>query len=154
MKILRVLLVCSGNTCRSPMAAALLHHLWGLSSPPWRLQVNSAGISTFAGSAASEHAVQAMNRRGLDIKPHRSQSISEPILRDSDLILTMTEQQKRSIRSVWPGVSDRLFSVGEYAGIQGDIPDPYGGPAFTYEQTASVLERLLQAVVRRIQAEG
>lgn len=152
--IRRVLFVCSGNTCRSPMAATLLRQLWAKANPGWELEVTSAGTSTAAGLPATSHAVTTMKQRGLDLNTHRSQAVALDLLKRSDLVLTMTEHHKAQVRALWPGISDRLFTVGEYAGIKQDVPDPFGGPLTEYERTAATLERLLQAVAERIQREG
>ncbi len=154
MKIRRVLLVCSGNTCRSPMAAAILRHLWEQASPGWDLEVSSAGTSAIPGLKASEHAVQAVRRWGLDLSGHRSRGTQDVLLRDMDLILTMTARHKEQLLSHWPDLAGRIFTLGEYAGTNQDVPDPFGGPLSAYEQTASSLEAMLQKVVERIRREG
>ena len=154
MSIRRVLLVCSGNTCRSPMAAALLKHLWAKAAPGWDLEVSSAGTGAFPGSPATEHAVTAMRRRGLDLTGHRSQPVNDQSLAGVDLILTMTERHKDAIRMPWPHLADRLFTLGEYAGTREDVPDPFGGSLEEYEATASRLEALLTRIVERIRKEG
>lgn len=154
MSINRVLLVCSGNTCRSPMAATLLPELWRKASPGWDLQVSSAGTSTMPGLPASEHAAAAMRNRKLSLSAHRSRSINEQVLSDVDLVLTMTARHKEFILALYPGMTGRVYTLGEYAGLAGDVPDPFGGTLAEYEETARRLERLLDAVVARIKREG
>lgn len=153
MRIRRVLLVCSGNTCRSPMAAALLRHAWAKAGAGWDLEVSSAGTSTVAGLTATEHAITALSKRGLDLSGHRSRIVSES-LKDVDLVLTMTETHKQRILFLRPDLADRTYTLGEYAGSTGDVADPFGGSLAEYERTADALEQLLQAVVQRIIREG
>jgi protein-tyrosine-phosphatase len=150
--IRRVLLVCSGNTCRSPMAMTLLRHLWQKANPGWDLEVHSAGTGAFPGMPASEHAVAVMKARGLDLSDHRAQVL--PDLQDYDLVLTMTRSHRDAILARQPSMAGRVFTLGEYAGTGHDVPDPFGGPLSAYEQTASALEPMLQAVVDRIRTEG
>lgn len=150
--IRRVLLVCSGNTCRSPMAMTLLRDLWQKANPGWALEVNSAGTGAFPGSPATAHAVTVMKSRGLDLSSHRSQPVSD--LRDYDLVLTMTQSHRDAILARQPAMAGRVFTLGEYAGTGQDIPDPFGGPLSAYQHTASALEPMLQAVVNRIRTEG
>lgn len=150
--IRRLLLVCSGNTCRSPMAAALLRDLWQKAGPGWELTVDSAGTGAFPGMPASDHAVAVMKGRGLDLSAHRSRAV--PRLNDYDLVLTMTRSHRDSIRSGQPEMAGRVLTLGEYAGSGTDVPDPFGGSLSDYQHTAAVLESVLQAVVDRIRTEG
>lgn len=152
MTVRRLLLVCSGNTCRSPMAAALLRSLWEKAAPGWELIVDSAGTGAFPGMPATDHAVAALKERGIDLSQHRSQ----PVLRldGYDLVLTMTRGHRDALRARFPDFADRVFTLGEYAGTGDELPDPFGGPLTAYQQTAAALEALLPAVIARIQTEG
>jgi len=154
MKIRHVLFVCSGNTCRSPMAAALFEKLWRLEAGGWDLQVKSAGTSALPGFQATNHGIAAMERRQIDLSEHRSTSVSEQLLWDADLILTMTKSHKDSICRIWPHVGQRVFTMMEYIGQDGDVIDPFGGTAEHYELTASHLEQLLGPIITRIRREG
>lgn len=153
MTVRRVLLVCSGNTCRSPMAAAMLRQLWQ-KAPAWPLDVGSAGTGAVPGITATEHAVTAMNRRGLDITPHRSRTVDDHTLAGVDLVLTMTGRHKDYILLHWPQMKGKVYTLGEYARNGGDVADPFGGDLAQYETTAGDLEKVLQAVVDRIRKEG
>lgn len=152
--IRRVLIVCSGNTCRSPMAAALLKHLWQKSNPNDELEVISAGTSAYPGQDASEHAVTAMRRWEIDLSQHRSRMVDDQVLADVDLVLTMTKRHKDHILSLRPDYAGRVFTLSEYAGHEGDVADPFGGALPLYEETASHFAEQLQVVVDRIQREG
>jgi protein-tyrosine-phosphatase len=145
---MKVLLVCSGNTCRSPMAGALLQHLWTGDQP---LTVLTAGTSTTAGQPASGHAITAMAERGLDLGAHRSQPVTERLVREADLILTMTSRHRDALRFQWPALAIKVQSLSEYAGQLADVPDPFGGPLVEYQRTAESLARLLAAAVARMQ---
>lgn len=155
--IRRVLLVCSGNTCRSPMAMVLLRKLWEEANPGWELEVDSAGTGALTGMPATPHAVTAMQRRGLDLSGHRSRSVhdlGEDGLKGYDLVLTMTRAHRDGLRVLYPDLRDRIFTLGEYAGRHGDVPDPIGGPLAEYEKTAAALEESLRAAIERIRTEG
>ncbi|MEW8976950.1 MAG: low molecular weight protein arginine phosphatase [Symbiobacterium sp.] len=152
MRVQRVLLVCSGNTCRSPMAAALLAEFWRKADPGWALTVESAGTGAFPGLPASPHAVTVMQERGIDLSGHRSRPVQS--LDGYDLVLTMTRGHRDALRNRFPDAAGRIFSLGEYAGTGEDVPDPFGGSLEAYQKTAAALERLLPAVVDRIRAEG
>ncbi|MFZ5827424.1 MAG: low molecular weight protein arginine phosphatase [Bacillota bacterium] len=152
MNIQRVLLVCSGNTCRSPMAMALLKELWQKASPGWDLEVHSAGTGAYPGIPATDHAVTAMQERGLDLAAHRSQPV--PDLANYDLVLTMTQAHRDAILARQPAAAGRVFTLGEYAGTGQEVPDPFGGPLEAYQHTAKALESMLRAIVERIRTEG
>lgn len=154
MRIRRVLIVCTGNTCRSPMAAALLRQLWAKVAPGSELEVESAGTSAAIGASATEHAITALRDRGLDLSGHRSQIVAESVVSRADLVLTMTVRHKEQLRALWPAAADRVFTLGEFAGMSADVPDPFGGSLAEYTETAARLETMLAAVVERIRREG
>lgn len=152
--IRRVLLVCSGNTCRSPMAEALMRDLWQKAAPGWDLEISSAGTAAIPGDVASTHAVSAMQSRGLDLTPHRSRKVADQPLPEYDLILTMTSRHKEHLVSKWPTLSGKVYTLGEYAGNAGDVSDPFGGTLRDYETTAAALTATLQIIIDRIRKEG
>jgi len=154
MRVNRILFVCSGNTCRSPMAAGLFQRLWRTDAAAWDIHVESAGINAVPGYPAADHGVAALGRRRINISDHRSQTVNEQLLLEADLILTMTWYHKDSICRFWPQVSQRVYTVPEYAGQDGDVIDPFGGAAEHYELTATYLENLLGLIVKRIRREG
>jgi len=154
MRIRRVLIVCTGNTCRSPMAAGLLRQLWAKAAPGQRLEVESAGTGAAAGADATEHAVTTMRGRGLDLSAHRAQALTDSVIARADLVLTMTARHKDQLGAQWPGFASRIYTLGEYAGSGTEVPDPFGGSLTEYEETAANLEAMLAAVVERIRREG
>lgn len=153
MTVRKVLVVCSGNTCRSPMATAMLRHLWQQGGGS-NLELTSAGTSAFPGMEATEHAVAAMKNRGLDIGGHRSQAVSDVMLDGVDLVLTMTERHKEYILMLWPHLKDKVHTLGDYAGTHMDVSDPFGGNLAQYEATANDLETTLKLVVDKLRKEG
>lgn len=145
---MRVLLVCSGNTCRSPMAGALLQHLWNGDE---ELEVLTAGTATVQGLPATAHAVTTMQEHGLDLSPHRSQPVTPALLRSVDLVLTMTAGHREALRAQFPAHASKVYTLAEYAGSPRDVSDPFGGPLDEYRRTATSLAELLSAVVSRMQ---
>jgi len=110
----RILFVCTGNTCRSPMAEALLKglaHEKGL-----MIAVRSAGISTINGMSVSSNALNSLQRRGIQ---HQGSSsiVQAEAIEWADLILTMTSGHKRQLLQLYPDVMDKIFTLKEYAYI-------------------------------------
>lgn len=155
---MKVVLVCTGNTCRSPMAAALLRKAVedaGLHD----VEVASAGLSAFEGDPVSSHSVTVMARRGIDISGHRARRLTEDMIRQADLILVMTAAHKRYLEN-WEGLGDKVFTIKEFARgaseaqgmhiVGDDVIDPIGQSLEVYEKTAQELEVLAGLVVKRL----
>jgi protein-tyrosine-phosphatase len=128
----RLLVVCTGNTCRSPMLAALLRHRLGDQA-----QIDSAGTAAATGEPASAGAIAAMRRRGLDLASHRSTPLAQRDLAAYDRIWCMTSRHAAHVRSL--GVPAGRIAV--VAAEDGGVPDPFGGDAADYEACAQVLDR-------------
>jgi protein-tyrosine phosphatase len=142
-----IVLVCTGNTCRSPMAEVLLKKRIAdrLKCKIEELDdrgvvVMSAGISASPGCRAAVEAVQAMQERGLDLGQHESQPLSERIVRFADLILTMTRGHRDAILEAWPDAEPRVQPI---SGGRGDVSDPIGGPLDLYRRCAEQLDAYL-----------
>lgn len=138
---MNILFVCTGNTCRSPMAAALLASICTKDDD---IQILSGAISTTAGMPASENAVQAMQELGIDISAHRSANIDADVLSEADLVLTMTAAHKQAILHFFG--DDYEFKTQpllDYVGIGGDVRDPYGGTIEVYRACRDQLKEAI-----------
>ena len=149
---MNVLLVCSGNTCRSPMAEVLLREFWRTECPGIGLNVRSRGTSASCGAPATPEAVKAMAIRGLDLSGHRSKMISEKDLLWADLVITMTEGHRSILKQRYPTHSGKVVTLSEASGgaVSGDVSDPFGLGQIAYDRAAGELEVGLRAVCERI----
>lgn len=148
-----VLFVCTGNTCRSPMAEGLAKQLLaevkGVEVDQLEaagVRVRSAGVATGGGSPATPEAVEAMRQVGIDITGHRSTALTEDLLQDADAIYTMTAGHRNALLVLDPnaaGKTQRLIP-------EQDVADPIGGPQALYVQTAEMIrEGLKQRIAER-----
>jgi protein-tyrosine phosphatase len=133
----RILVVCVGNICRSPMAAALLaRRLSGGAQPR---TVESAGIAALVGRPPDPIAVELMRERGLDISGHRARQLIEPLVTGADLVIVMQHGHVKAIEASYPHARGRVHRLGRWGGF--DVADPYGQPRAAFERALEQIER-------------
>ena len=146
-----VLFVCTGNTCRSPMAEALFNQRKG--DMNWIAE--SAGVYAAAGSPASPNAVQACRELGLDLTGHRGQPLSRELEERADLVVTMTAGHKSHVSSAFPEVGNKVCLINAFgtSKVPADVSDPFGGSLNTYKRTRDEIDRALSDLILFIRAE-
>ncbi len=132
----RILMVCMGNVCRSPMAQALLASR--LAARPG-IRVSSAGVAALVGRPADPTAQQLMRQRGLDISEHRARQLTAELAVAHDLVLAMDEDVKRRVEQLVPDALGRVHRIGRFGDF--DVPDPMGGARPEFERALSLIER-------------
>lgn len=141
----RIICICSGNICRSPMATAMLRHK--LPRRDISAMVISGGTLGLQGRRAAEFARRAIAERSEDmaddIEQHRSQGLSAPMIKRADHLLVMAPKHEETIRRIAPQSVDRIVRLWEYADdtTLGKIPDPVGHDATVFRGCRDLIER-------------
>ncbi|HOB11529.1 MAG TPA: low molecular weight protein arginine phosphatase [Syntrophomonadaceae bacterium] len=145
----KVLFVCTGNTCRSPMAEALFTRMLQLSGyPADEIRVESAGLYAWENDQATPEAIEVMSQLGIDLTGHRSRSIDDAMVQEADLILTMTRNHRDKLQELFPHLRSKIYTLAEYAGQPDEeIPDPYGQNIETYQQALQQIKSLLEKII-------
>jgi len=149
-----VLLVCTGNTCRSPMAEIVMRHLVAEKMNCQESELDqrgviiaSAGIAAVSACAPSGEAVEVMKERGMDLSRHVSQPLTDKLVRHADIILTLTVGHRHALTRRWPECAQRTHTLRRDGG---DINDPIGGSIAVYRECAEQITSSLQEQVAEI----
>lgn len=138
---MQILFVCTGNTCRSPMAEGFMNKISSQKS------INSiavsAGISVYPLSCVSPFSVAVMNEYDIDISSHNPTQLNDEHIKNADLILTMTSSHAAYLKMTYPESLNKIFSLGEYT-LTHDVSDPYGQGQDVYGKCA---EEIRKAVI-------
>jgi protein-tyrosine phosphatase len=139
-----VIILCTGNVCRSPMALGLLRHAVQVSGQG--LQVDSAGLAALSGERPDPIAIRLLAERGIDISDHIAKQARIQLLRRYALILTMERAQQQLVERTWPRLVGRVFRWGLAQNI--DVPDPYGQEEQSFRESLAVIDQDLGTWVR------
>ncbi|MGH8778195.1 low molecular weight protein-tyrosine-phosphatase [Paraburkholderia sp.] len=138
----RILVVCEGNLCRSPIAQGLLRREMA------DIVVASAGLSAVAGAGIDPIAASLLATRGIDMSAHRARRLDERMCRVADLILVMELEQKHAIERFYPIARGRVYRLAE--AYPTDVPDPFGRPHRSYEYALTLIDHGVQDWTQRI----
>lgn len=143
---MNILFVCTGNTCRSPMAQGLLEDM--ARKKDLDMVVRSAGVFALDGQSVSREAVQVLREEGINISHHRANMIHRDLVEESDLILTMSKSHKEALLSKYDFIEGKVFTLKEYAyGLEEDILDPFGRGIDVYRHTKEEIKDALEEII-------
>ena len=151
---MKVLFVCTGNTCRSPMAEGYFNFLCRQAGTDW-LSAESAGIFAHDGSHPSPQAVETMKGIGIDISRHRSAALDASLVRNADRIVAMTGTHMAHAAALFPEAAEKITQLSRYNkdNAQRDIADPFGGSLNTYQACFGEMRPPIETLFRELLAE-
>ena len=146
----KILFVCSGNTCRSPLAEALAREILP-GRLDFKVEIASAGTSAVDGVPASQHSIEVARAHGIDLSTHRSRPLNGAMVRSADLIVTMGVRHRDSVGEVDPDSLESTFLLTNFSDRHhGDIPDPIGASHDVYQQTFLVIRECIEAMAIKL----
>lgn len=139
----KIIFICTGNTCRSPMAEGLFRVHGG--EDKTGLTAASAGLFTQDGMPASQNAVAAAAELGADITAHRSRMLTPELARDAHYLVCMTGAHYDRLCELFPDCADKVFTL-----LPEDISDPFGGDLETYRRAAAEIDKGVRSIIERL----
>lgn len=145
----KIIFVCTGNTCRSPMAEKISQKI--AKDRGVEAESISRGLAVFGTEPANAYAIATLSNYGLDLTQHISKSFEVEDIENDILILTMTRQHKRLLLRAYPNLTDRVYGIYEYIGKVKDVEDPYGKPLQAYMECADELYQVITKVFDKLE---
>lgn len=138
-----IIFICTGNTCRSPMAEGLFRAHGG--EQETGLAAASAGLFTQDGLPASDNAVTAAKELGADISAHRSRMLTHEMAQSARYLVCMTGAHYDRVCELFPDCADKVFTL-----TQRDVSDPFGGDLETYRRAAAEIDEGVRSIIGRL----
>jgi protein-tyrosine-phosphatase len=148
----KILFVCSGNTCRSPLAEAVAQKILP-ARLDFEVEIASAGTSALEGGLVSRNSLEVAGRHGLDLSGHRSRTLTRDLVHEADLIVTMSVRHRETIGEIDADSLESTFLLTNFSDRHdGDIPDPIGSDLALYERTYLVICECIESMATKLPA--
>lgn len=125
----KIIFVCTGNICRSPMAQYYAQSVINKRANSENYYIESAGINAYQGEGSTQNAIDAMKQYGIDLSKHKANTLENSLIEEADYIIGMTELHKNILMQIYPKLKNKIFTLREVAGndmYSKDIEDPWG----------------------------
>ncbi len=154
---MKIMFICTGNTCRSAMADGLAKKI--IKEKNLNIEVYSAGIFAQTGEHASYNSIAIMKEYDVDIVLHKATSVDESNIKEMDLILCATKNHKAELQARYNDLKDKIVTMKEYAGIDNDgtdmdIKDPWGYNLNTFRVCAAEISICVEKIIEKISQKG
>jgi protein-tyrosine-phosphatase len=150
----KVLFVCTGNTCRSPMAEGIFRK----AAQGTKFKVSSAGVAAQPGSSASRETVAVLKKQGVVLKDFRSRMVDKKMLKEAEAVFCMTEGHLEMLELMYPEFEEKYHLACDFVEINGkvgmDVPDPIGMGQKAYEATSKVLNGAVGGILAFLEGRG
>lgn len=147
----KILFVCSGNTCRSPMAEGYFN-LLSLRGTNNDWEASSAGLHTVEGLPIQPQSKENLATDGIDLSKHNTRPVTSDIVNESELIYTMTNEHKRELLERFPTARGKVFSIAEATSLKHDIADPIGLGPEVYNHVYKEIKRAVKEIYQDLMA--
>ena len=142
-----VLFICTGNTCRSPLAEAWFNKIAEAESLPYR--ASSAGLAAMNGTPASKHSQSAAAEMGASLEKFQSRMVTVEMLKNAELVVCMTGSHCRYITAAMPELAEKVHALMEFSN-GGDVSDPYGGTLDEYRQCFADIRSAVENLIEKL----
>ena len=155
---MKIMFVCTGNTCRSAMAHAMLQSKLKDNKNDKDIEVYSCGLYATDGARASQESIAVLQKTyNIDLNRHRATNIANAHIHQMDVILCATEAHKEMLLETYPNLAEKVYTIKEYAGYpkdNWDINDPWGCSYATFKQCASEIDICSNMIIKKIERTG